>query len=89
MSGYLKVKKALKIITRYLKNIVMQQKYNFQIESQILISHIKASVVKRDSPKKAIQSKDLNMMLIGCVKRVRLSKISAYVSILIEKLVFN
>lgn len=39
VSGYLKVKKALKIITRYLKNIVMQQKYNFQIESQILISH--------------------------------------------------
>lgn len=39
--------------------------------------------------KEAIHSKDLNIMLIGCVKRVRLSKISAYVSILTDKLVFN
>lgn len=73
----------------------MQQKYNFQIESQILISH--KLVLWNGTPQKssgggikeAIQSKDLNIMLIGCVKRVRLSKISAYVSILIEKLVFN
>lgn len=73
----------------------MQQKYNFQIESQILISHklvLWSGTPQKSSGggiKEAIQSKDLNIMLIGCVKRVRLSKISAYVSILIEKLVFN
>lgn len=39
--------------------------------------------------KEVIYLKDFNIMLIGCVKWVRLLKILVYDSILIEKFVFN